>query len=296
MEFERDLNQFLKWFYICGLSCYPSFDGFVPEKKQKKRFVDYIPSGGLITFTVMALMGCSTYLYIQSSTHKKKSNTFLLVHIFAPILTMLVCTMQMVLLSSRFAKIHSQIRIFEHLSQNRFSIDSKGFRRYLMRRLYTMSITFFMPTAVQIFGGWTSVFMATVSITMVVLVFIAFVHAFFYIVLLDHLLDCFVRYVEMRANAVATSITKRTNYIPIAHRFVKGQLKVEIFHYKHLHFTLWDISRNINKLFGWTFVTIFMYYFLYAIYYVYAVFVRIQMPYSSALLRKSIDVHGRVSF
>lgn len=263
MEFGRSIDPFIKWFFICGLNCYPSFDGFLFVNSRKNRFVYFIPTVGLLALVIA--IGCFAFFVVPMYVAGEFLTYMLCVYTLIPVLAVLVCTIPIIFLSRYSAKICSQINSFERLSQKKFSIDPKAFRRRFMRRVHIILITFIMPTLFTLFVYDIPRRITMVSIlSMRVLVTMASMHSFFYIDLLDYLLQRFVRHTEIRAASTESPANVQTINICglSAH-----EVLVEISQYKLLHFHLWKLSRNINKLFGWTNVAIILHNFLITIVY-----------------------------
>lgn len=282
MEFGRGLDTIIGWFYICGLSCYPSFCGFLTRESKRKHLLHYIPSIGLIA--LITSMGCFVYLNVEVDGPHADSIIYL--YVMAPMFTVLICTIQMIFLSRYFGKIWLQINIFEQLSREQFSIDPRELRRQFMRRVYIILLSFLFATVAGIIRNCNNMFVAVNLLIMRAVVFLVIVHALFYIDLLDYLLQCFTRHVNVRAEATELPINVRT--VDFCNRFSAHELKTEILQYKLLHFHLWKLSCYTNRLFGWTNVTTILYYFACLIFYVYSIFVRMHSPLDANILRKSI--------
>lgn len=181
------------------------------------------------------------------------------------ILTVAVCVTQMVLSSPLFAHICSQISVIERLSCRKLTCDPTAFHRRFMRRAYIILIVFATPVLITVFTkpltSENIVFVAGLGMLRAIAC-LALLQAFFYVDLLDYMLQSFVRHVDMRASS-ASSVAVQT----VDFRFhAAKRLTVEIFHFKILHFNLWEISERINDLIGWTILAIFLRYFTFAIF------------------------------
>lgn len=276
MKFGPSLDKFVKWFFVCGLSCYPSFAEFLTRKTKKRSFMRYIPTGGL--FALIATIGGCAFL----ATISCGPDIYILISfIFGPILTILVSLMQMVFLSPHFSGICSQINAFERLSRKKFVIDSGAFRRHFIRRACLIFIVLILPILLWLYGRKNHILLEFAVAALRPLMFLTFIHAYFYINILDHLLQCFARHLDMRASTAMVTINVET--IINGHNGWADQLRIEINEWKLLHFKLWQISKNINKLFGWTIVAIFLQNFLFAINYMYLVF--LALPASSLVFQ-----------
>lgn len=281
MKLGRGLDQFIRWFYICGLSCYPSFDGFSKGAIKHKRFVHYIPTGGLVALAITTSI--STYLYKFSTDpniHTELKLTLILINTLSPMLTVVVCAVQTVFVSPYFAGICSHISIIESLSWRKCSFHSQAFKRRFMRKFSIFAFAFMMPILFSMFFNIKIIPFAGTSMLKALLLLIS-IQAFFYIDLLDHMLKCFVRHID--AQAANTDDASHT----------AQQLKDEISQYKHMHFHLWEISAKINKLFGWVIVAIVLQYFAFAIFYVFWAFKMVYLEgYTSEFFRKTTSVTG----
>lgn len=289
MKIGRGLDPFIKTFYICGLSCYPSFDGFLTGKTEKKRFTHYFPSIILVVLTlVLSTAICErkfvTDPYLNRSTSTLFLNTVTLES------TVFVSTLLMVFLSPYFGEICSQICIIERLSWRKFTFDVEPFRRHFLRRIYITVASLVVPVVVKLIEkpfSWDRLLIAVGLAFLRALMYLILLHAFFYVDLLDHMLQCFVRHVEMRATTATTVAVQAISFRTPAAK----QMTAEIFQFKLLHFNLSEISEKINHLFGWTIVIVFLQHFIYSIYNVYAVYAAITQPSERFLsvLRKSIS-------
>lgn len=251
MEFGRGLDPVIRWFYICGLSSYPSFDGFTSETTTKWRILHYIPTAGLIGLVI----SIGSFVFFTMSNQRPQFSIFVLLYVFVPTSTMLVCAISSVFFSPYFAKICTKINHFENLSKKKFSLDPKAFLRHFMRRTGIVLVTFTVPQLVAFYRALDPyMLIATVTI-MKGLVDLALIQALFYVDLLDYLLECFVRHVRMRAKL--TELPTNEKKLSVRGQLVR-ELKVEICQYKLLQFELWKISRNIDRLFGWAFGAILL--------------------------------------
>lgn len=267
MNIGRALNPFIRCFYICGLSCYPSFDEFLTRRTKNKSSRKYIPTAALLAITVITSISTFAFKQFRDSASEPSVNT-IFVNISTLIITVLICAIQMAYLSPYFAEICSQISIIERLSWRKFTFDLNAFRSHFMRRACVTLISFIMPISVKVYLNPLSREDACVTIGLAILralMFMNLLQAFFYVDLLDHMLQCFVAHVSLRAATATTAIVQTVNFRSPAAK----QLKAEILHFKLLHFNLWEISEKINHLFGWTIVAVFLQHFIYAVYNVY---------------------------
>lgn len=272
MKFGRGIDQFIKWFYICGLSCYPG-EIWTAKFNHKKRFIKYIPTIGQLVLVSITSIGTSFWKFHLNYNPINYSG---FVHVSIILLTMaftvFVCALQMVFLSSYFDGIRLRIDIIERLSFRRFSFDSEVFQHHFMLRLYIISVAFIIPFFLTMHAQPTTLDYLIVNVGMHIpraFIFLNLLQAFFYADLFDHLMRSFVRFVEMRALSIETidSIVIRS---PTA-----KQLKIELFQFKLLHFKLWEISENINHIFGWVILVVFLQYFMIIIHNVYFAYTKL---------------------
>lgn len=259
MSFGRDLDTFIRWFFYCGLSDYPSFNAFRVSKTRRQRIVQYIPIAGLIA---LAISTCN-FVYIKRSREERTFTFMNILFILAPTLTTIVCAVSTVFSTPYFAKIWSQIDTFECLLKGKFVLDVRAFRSQFLRRAYIVSVSFVLTQLIGNFLGSDSTNRKTkifASITSRILVVFPLIQALFYIDLLDYLLQCFVRYVSSRPVSIELSATEPTNGI---HSRRVQELKAKVSEYKTLHFQLWKLSRNINRLFAWTNIAILLHNFFF---------------------------------
>lgn len=276
MEFGRTLDPIIKCFYFCGLSCYPSFDEF---RNKKRSLVHYFPTGILIVLIILI----SGVICVNITADRLTRLLLLGLYMVNPILTMLVFTTQIICHSQYFAKICSQINAFERASRKKFSIDPEKFRRHFLRGVYFILITFLPQLLIGFSRPSHNLVIGCSVSTIRVFIILALTQTFFYIELLDYLLQCFIRHVEMRAATMQIP----TNELSIVNIFPVEELKAEMNQYKLLHFSLYKLSRNINQLFGLTTFAVLLHNFLFTVYYLLRVVVQMYIPYDSFALRKS---------
>lgn len=261
MDFCRGIDPFIRWFYFCGMSCYPSFDAFLTDKIAKKRFVRFVPTVGLLALIIC--LGALIYCRIPHFPKGPSLGYFLYIHMLIPILTLFICVIPMVFASTYFEQLSSQISTCERLSRAEFSLDPREFRCHFMRRVCIILITLILPALVALFrGDFDKKAVATATLIMKSLIICALIQSVFYIDLLDYLLQCFVRHLKSRSTTQEFSASVQATSVPDLDAL---QMKAKISQYKILHFELWKFSMTINRLFGWTNVAILLHNFFFAI-------------------------------
>lgn len=266
MEFGRGLNPIIRWFYICGLSSYPSYN-FLFTETNKKHFLYYVPTFGLVALTI----SCGNFAYIESPMvfNRPILRYSFDLYVFVPVFTTVFYAIQMIFVSRYFGTIWSQIDTFERLSQTKFSLDPIEYRRHFIRRVDIILATLILPFV----NGFLGLQVETVPLTIArailrVLTLLPLCQSIFYIGLLDYLLQCFARHLKMRAAIVELPIDVLTNYV---RSFPVIDLKTELSQYKQLHLELWKLTAHINKLFDWTNVAIFLQNCFFSVFYAYHV-------------------------
>lgn len=294
MKFGRGLDPFLKCFFICGLSCYPSYDDFSRARAKYKSFMKLVPTGILIVLTVIISIGSCVSKFL-SDPELKSGASNLFINTLTLMVTVIVSAIRMVFLSPLFAEISAQMSFIERSSWRKFSIDLNAFRRHFMRRAYITLISFILPVVVKLSAKpftWNNFILIAGLASLRGFMFLISMHAFFYVDLLDHMLQSFVRHVDMRATTATAAVVHTISFRSPAAK----QMAAEILHFKLLHFNLWEITEKINHLFGWTIVIVFLQHFSYAIYNVYAAYMAMTMAKQplnvSIFLRKSIGCFG----
>lgn len=276
MRFGRGLDPFIKWFYVCGLSCYPSFDAFLTVKSKNKTFMKLFPTGALIVFTVVTAIATCVCKFLNDPDNKHGANT-LFVNTLTLMVTTTLCAIQMVFLSPYFDEICSQISNIERLCWRKFSFDLNAFRRHFSQRAFITLASFILPVVIKLYAKpmtWDNFFVTIGLATLRAFMFLILLQVYFYVDLLDHMLQCFAEHIETRASTASTATVQTVNF----HSPAAKQLKAEILHFKLLHFNMWEISEMINHLFGWTIVIIFLQHFIYSIYNVYFAYFIITQP------------------
>lgn len=257
MEFGRVIDPFVKTFFICGLSCYPSFDEFLVDKIKGNRYTNYIPTVGLVLLIIIASISNCIDL------HEKETTVIIniLINTTGESIIVFVTAMQIFVEPSSFSDIYSRIDYIERLMQRKLSWDPTVFKRRFMRNIHIIFILYVVPNAYTFYSQNIALSILIAQAVLRAIVFMALLQAFFYVDLLGHMLHCFTRHVEQRA---ADATPGHRQSITYRSRGAK-QLIDELFKFKLLHFNLWEISEKVNQLFGWTVSVIFMQYFLTAI-------------------------------
>lgn len=278
MQFEQVVNKFVKFFYFCGLSCYPSFDEVSFIKTNRYRFVHYIPTATLLLLIVISAIASFVGQYLKDP--QRFSLTF--IYPVTVTVTMLLCVFQMVSHRSNFAAILSYIRTIDRLTWGKFSSVSNYFHRHFRRRACIIFFVFMVKLVLSLIRRQLTWRIVTITVALNILralIHLALLHASFYIDFLDHMLKCFVCHIESRTTNAAAVIQFR--------RSAAHQLASEILLFKLIHFYLWRISQSINQLFGWTVCIIIMQFFVLAIYDVQSTYsLLIKPPAEPALLTR----------
>lgn len=193
------------------------------------------------------------------------------------LISMTVCLLQMVRRSSSaFDDICLRIHHIECLAWQTFSFDVEAFRRHYMRRVYITIVTLILPIVTKLYGQPLTTHRYVTVIGLIFLraiVSTILLHAYFYIDLLDHMIQSFVRHINVRVSIETTPAIYTINFRSPATK----QLIAEVFKLKLLHLNLWEISEKINRTFGWTIVVIFSQNFIYAVYNAFVIYT-ITMP------------------
>lgn len=204
------------------------------------------------------------------------------------IVTLLPCALHTVHHWRKFAQICSYISVIENLSWRRFACVSNDFQRRFMWKSSIILIMLFVKflTSLYLMKKITGLIILATTVLNILrsLVFLYILHACFYIDLLNHMLQCFVRYLNSRStNETMTYFRDKT-----AH-----QLTAEMLRIKLIHLYLWKMSEKINHSFGWIICIAFFQYFVFVVYCVFNAFeMLLYMPTEMAfvkLLRESCE-------
>lgn len=287
MEFCRSLDKFIRLFYMLGLSCYSSFGEFTIKKAKNKRFVNYIPLGLLAAITTIAsisiiwdivqVRGANGIGLAMGSTQF----AFALIDAFLPTITVIVFAIQIIFLSPQFGKICSLVSIVEHASTRKIDFDADAFKRRFIRKVLMIVLAFILPLSSMFYsyGSWRIAHFGVMGLK--ALVVLILIQALFYILLLDHMLECLIRHIQKQATAIMepTTINNSTT----------SQLKSHLMHFREVHIHLWSLSQRINEIFGWIIVIIVLQYFIWT---TYNMFVAFRLIYHSITPRSKLtDTH-----
>lgn len=248
----------------------------------------FAPTGGLLALT--AFISITTYLEKMSNkaeSHCKLNLSLITVNILISMITVIVCAIQIFFLSSQYAEICSHISIVERLSWRKLAYNSNTFKWIFMRKVIVTVLAYFWPIPFS-WCLWSRLVLFASNITLKAFVLMILIQALFYIELLDYMLKCFID--AIATNSVNVSAVKAIT----VHDSTVQQLKIEIAHYKLVHFHLWCISQKINKLFGWIIVVIVLQYFVFVICNVSWAFKMIYLKgFLTEFIRKLISVETR---
>lgn len=267
MKFERVLDQFIRWFYICGLSCYPHFHGFSFGTSKNKRLAYSIPTGVMVALTLIisaSLLIDLIWYFNTFSTLTIANNIF---QMLIPTITVIVFAIQLVFLSPPFGEICSLIRIAEHTSMQRINFDSIAFKRQFIRKVSVIAFAFITPYLSVLCFSSRYRFLGNMALKAIVLMI--WIQAFFYIEVLDHMLKCFIRHIEKKTTDTAMTTNVETI---IADNSEAVQLKFQILQFQRVHFHLWSISQKINELFGSIIFIIVLQCFVWAVFIAFIIF------------------------
>lgn len=262
MKFSRELDPFLRVFYVCGMSCYPSADAFSIRKSRNRRFVRYIPSVGFVA--VSAMLAVIAYVYRNSDNPNSNCRLnlgIIFTKVTVAMITVITCATRSIFRSEDFAEIWSHIGAIERLAWRQLTYDSKEFKRFFLRKCVLTVLVFMFPRPFSFcFRDRLLLLFSLDAIKAFVLLIL--IQPLFYIDLLDYMLKCFVRHIDAQAtNAVMIATVEAITI----HDLTLHQLKICIGQYKQVHLHLWSISQKINQLFGWIIVVVLMQYFVSAI-------------------------------
>lgn len=267
MEFAQSLDSFIRWFYACGLSCYPSFGGLSVRKAKNKRLANYIPTVVLMALTIAISMSIIVTTIWDRDSMCLREFAIILITTLIPMLTVIVFAAQVVFLSPHSGNICLLIKIFDGISMQKIAFDAKCFKRQFMGRVYVVLFAFALPFLFKMcFYKWATSAMVLCHFPLRVILLLIFIQTFFYIELLDHMLNCFVRHIEEQ-----TTMKPTVETITVDDSSVQ-QLRIEIIQFEQMHFRLWSISEEVGKLFGWMIVIIGLQYSAWAIHNVFEVF------------------------
>lgn len=272
MVFGRELDRFIRWFYICGLSCFPSFDGFSFGKTKSSRLLNYTPTGGLVAFCVITSISVYIYqVFYDSNVHTQMNIWFMFFTLLTPTITVIMCATQMIFQLPHFREICLLLCAVERLTWQKFSLDSHTFKRHFMLKVSLMIFAYIMPILFSLCTNqWLISYFGVLTLKAIVLLML--IQAFFYVELLDHMLKCLNRHIDGQVTNTAMAATLETITAPNPSA---------------------DQLRPINEIFGWIIVAIVLQNFAYAIFNVAWTFAMIYLNgFLTEVLRKSTAPSG----
>lgn len=296
MSFGSALGQFPKWFHILGQNIEASFANHIPTLNAKNA-VKYIPTVVVLALAIFAALLLCIFSnsfgdYALFSSFSKIANAQLAVLLGLDLLTALVVAGQAFFLSSQYSKLYAQIDVIERLSRKKFSWDLNGLRRSVIRKMCIICAAFALPYIIitctkRITPAYIVIMSCDCALASLSL--ITYFHILFYIQLLNHMLESFVKYVKLRPIAFTTTgvatINERGSHII--------RMKLEMYYFKLLHFNLCEFAQTINHVFGWILIIYLLNHFLYTVYIFFQTCIILLNPTNSLeIYRKSKIIHG----
>lgn len=277
MSFANVLGHFPKCFHFLGQSISVPPNDKITTLGAPKRFerrhtnaLKYIPSGvrpilATLAATTLCIYSTAFGEFTLLSSFSKIANAQLSILLILDLVTAFVVAGQAFFLSSHYSKLYEQVHTIEHLSRKKFSWDLNGLRRSYIRKICVTCAAFSTPyIAIMCTKPINASFIIVITCDFILATFslVTYFHALFYIQLLNHMLQTFVKYVEFRATTFPTS-----NVTTIHDRDSNvTRMKLEMYYFKLLHFNLCEFSQTINFLFGWVLLIYLLDHFLYTIY------------------------------
>lgn len=277
MSFANVLGHFPKCFHFLGQSIFvPPADEITifgaPNKFERvhSNAFKYIPTGvrpilATLAATTLCIYSTAFGEFTLLSSFSKIANAQLSMLLILDLVTAFVVAGQAFFLSSHYSKLYEQVHIIEQLSRKKFTWDLNGLRRCFIRKICITCAAFSTPyIAVMFTKQINASFVIVITCDFILASFslVTYFHALFYIQLLNHMLQTFVKYVEFRATTFPTS-----NVTTVHDRDTNvTRMKLEMYYFKLLHFNLCEFAQTINYLFGWVLLIYLLDHFLYTIY------------------------------
>lgn len=268
MSFASVLGHFPKWFHIFGQNTFTLATNQM-QIIRNRGAVKFIPTGVLLLLaTIAAILLCvnanSISEYAILNSFSKIANAQLSILLTFDLATVFVVTIQAFFPSSHYLDLYTRIHFIERLSQLKFSWNFNRLRRTLVRQMCTVCVAFSLPYLVifilkPITRGFVIIMSCDCSLAVCKL--ITYFHVLFFIQLLNHMLQAFVKFVEFRVATLST-----THLTLVINRDGIAQMSLEMHYFKLLHFNLWQLCHAINHVFGWVLLIHFLDHFLYIIY------------------------------
>lgn len=304
MSFARVFGDFPKWFHILGQSSSTPPDQLLSASARNyfhrvhANALKHIPVAALVLITIPVTIVVCLYsgfwaqlTYTLSSGFSKiinAQNAFILA---VDSFTISITVSQTIFLSPDFSQLFTQINIIEHLSRPNIKWDLFGLRRFVIRRMFYVCAGYTLPyVTILLIKPNTVPFLILLGGDLILksLTLISFFQLLFYIELFNHMMQSFVKYIEVRASSATIA-----NITTVYSRDIDTKFTSQMFHFKLLHFNLWEFSRTINHLFGWLLVVFVLHHFVFIVFIFYHACVVLLNPTNGKeLLRKSSAFGG----
>lgn len=293
MSFASALGDFPKSFFFLGQSAVSPF-ATQHTTISARNLLKYIPTGVILVLAISAAALLCSYAtsfweYTILSNSSKIANIQLGVLLTFDLLTVFIVAGQSFFLPSQYSNLHAQIIVIEQLSCKKFALDLNGLRRILIRQMCIISTAFSLPYIAISFTKQithNNLIIMGCDSTLATLSLITYFHALFYIQLLNHMLQSFVKYVEFRATTFPTMNITTINSRESKFTFIK----LELYYFKLMHFNLCEYAQTINHIFGWILFIYFLNHSLYTVYIFFQTCIIFFKPKNFIeILRKSIQ-------
>lgn len=271
------VHRYLKWFHILGLTTFTPLGDHVMAFKSGKRFErvrvnlqKYMSTTVLFLFIILVSVVLCIYSnllgkYTHSNGLSKIVITLMAVSLAFTVLIASIAVGQAYFHSALSEQLYTQIEAIEVLLRKKTIWDLKEFDRSMARHICCLAVVYLLPYIAIVSTknpSKSNLIIMSCDAALTALIQISYFHAFFYIHLLNHMLQSFVKHVELRAT------TSRSTYVTTVDTRSAdlSAMKLEMYYFKLLHFNLWEFTQTINQLFGWILFVYLLGQFMYAVF------------------------------
>lgn len=280
MHLERILLRYTRIFNWLGESCVISSDLQYKRQSILKCIARNIPLF-ISTALVVALTVSDLLFELSISDSSEKATSVIYAIFFGTIISIkLVGISQSHTFWKKQPKLFDQFREFTCMTESKFVLNTSKFQNQFLSECGAIFATWLITFTLNILMKYephephSKLFVNFCVTSMKLLNRITMCHVLFYVVLVNHFIDSFVDYVQQ------TTFNIKLDSI--------DDIKTELIFVKVIHFKLYEISRTVNVIFGWIFVSIFTQEFVDFMYQLYWIILLMDCPFYNTI-RKLIN-------
>lgn len=291
MDYEAFAHRFLYLFYLIGFSaCNPCAAHTIPIETWKTRLIQFVPTFFYLALTI-TLCIVSEYEQSHSSYFVETTNTIVaFMLIFSECILNFTVIGQTIWFRRHFQRMCRKYIIFEkyiHVRLNH-SVEFMSFQSSFCRVVGLQLLPFLVTLIVRktLLSFTVNLMLENMLMMSKFLAIVVNLHIIIHVKLLNFFYAFAVDW--LKTQVTLFSAPRAINaYDSMASITYSGRNKMH--QMKFIHFKLWDISRSINRIFGWSMAAIIFRNWVEAAYSVYWIYLYWMLDHNKwTLLRKYV--------